>query len=39
MQSLGNTGLWLALLTFYLFRGGLQVLRYSTLAQRPWPER
>ncbi|MBS0248172.1 MAG: MATE family efflux transporter [Proteobacteria bacterium] len=39
MQSLGNTGLWLALLTFYLFRGGLQVMRYRSLAQRPWPER
>lgn len=39
MHSLGNTGLWLAFLTFYVFRGGLQVLRYPSLARKPWPER
>lgn len=39
LHSFGNTGLWLALLTFYLFRGGLQMLRYRSLSQRPWPQR
>lgn len=39
LQALGNTGLWLALLIFYVFRGGLQVLRYPSLARKPWPPR
>ncbi|MBS0534206.1 MAG: MATE family efflux transporter [Proteobacteria bacterium] len=39
LQTLGNTGLWLALLIFYVLRGGLQVLRYPGLARKPWPER
>ena len=33
-QPLGNTGLWLALLTFYLARGALQAARYPVLARR-----
>jgi MATE family multidrug resistance protein len=33
-QPLGNTGLWLALLTFYLARGALQAARYPALARR-----
>jgi len=39
LQSFGNTGLWLALLVFYVFRGGLQMLRYPALARKPWPPR
>lgn len=39
LQAFGNTGLWLALLIFYVFRGGLQVLRYRSLARQPWPPR
>ncbi|OJY42275.1 MAG: MATE family efflux transporter [Rhizobiales bacterium 64-17] len=33
-QPLGNAGLWLALVTFYLVRGVLQAARYPTLARR-----
>lgn len=33
-QPLGNAGLWLALLTFYLARGVLQAARYPVLARR-----
>src|SRR3569833_1923995 len=39
LQAFGNTGLWLALLIFYVFRGGLQILRYRSLAHQPWPPR
>lgn len=33
-HPLGNTGLWVALLTFYLARGALQAARYPALARR-----
>lgn len=33
-HPLGNTGLWVALLTFYLARGALQAARYPVLARR-----
>lgn len=33
-HPLGNTGLWVALLTFYLGRGALQAARYPALARR-----
>lgn len=39
LQAFGNTGLWLALLIFYVCRGGLQALRYRSLACQPWPPR
>jgi MATE family multidrug resistance protein len=31
LQPFGNTGLWIAYLTFYAARGGLQALRYPSL--------
>ena len=31
LQPFGNAGLWIALLVFYVARGGLQALRYSAL--------
>ncbi|RTL52600.1 MAG: MATE family efflux transporter [Bradyrhizobiaceae bacterium] len=34
LQPLGNTGLWLALLTFLLARGALQALRYPALLEK-----
>lgn len=35
MEPLGNTGLWLAFLVFFLARGGLQAARYPALARQP----
>jgi MATE family multidrug resistance protein len=37
--SLGNTGLWIALLTFYVFRSSLLGLRYRWLIRADWPPR
>ena len=37
--SLGNTGLWIAMLSFYVFRSGLLGLRYSWLIRADWPPR
>ncbi|WP_338830479.1 MATE family efflux transporter [Bradyrhizobium sp. 27S5] len=34
LSSFGNTGLWIALLGFYVARGGLQGLRYSALLRK-----
>jgi MATE family multidrug resistance protein len=34
LRPLGNTGLWLALLSYYIWRGGLQALRYPALVRR-----
>jgi len=34
LQPLGNTGLWLALLSHYVWRGGLQALRYPAMVRR-----
>lgn len=34
MRSLGNTGLWLALLVHYAARGGLQALRYPAMVRK-----
>lgn len=36
LQSLGNTGLWSALLVFFIARGVLQALRYPALARAPF---
>ncbi|MFA6266699.1 MAG: MATE family efflux transporter [Pseudolabrys sp.] len=36
--SLGNTGLWIALLTFYVFRSGLLAARYFTLVRTQLPD-
>ncbi len=33
---LGNTGLWIAILSFFLARGGLQAARYPALVRRPF---
>ncbi len=35
-QSLGNGGLWTAMLVFFLARGGLQAARYPALVKRPF---
>ena len=35
LQPLGNAGLWLAFLVFFLARGGLQAARYPALVKRP----
>jgi MATE family multidrug resistance protein len=35
-EPLGNTGLWIAILVFFLSRGGLQAARYPALARRPF---
>ena len=34
LHGFGNTGLWTALLVFYVARGGLQALRYPALLRR-----
>lgn len=33
LRPLGNTGLWIALLSHYVWRGGLQALRYPAMVQ------
>jgi MATE family multidrug resistance protein len=38
LRSLGNAGLWDALLVFYAARGGLQALRYPALLRKSFPE-
>ena len=35
-ESLGNAGLWIAFLVFFLARGGLQAARYPALVARPF---
>jgi MATE family multidrug resistance protein len=35
-QPLGNTGLWLAILAFFLARGAFQAARYPALLRRPF---
>ena len=35
-QPLGNTGLWIALLVFFIARGVLQAARYPALVKRPF---
>jgi len=35
-MPLGNTGLWVAILSFFLARGGLQAARYPALVKRPF---
>jgi MATE family multidrug resistance protein len=37
--SLGNTGLWIAMLSFYVFRSALLGLRYRWLIRAEWPPR
>jgi MATE family multidrug resistance protein len=32
-QPLGNTGLWIAILSFFLARGALQMARYPALVR------
>jgi MATE family, multidrug efflux pump len=36
LQSLGNAGLWIAFLVFYLARGALQAARYPALVRTPF---
>lgn len=36
LQQLGNTGLWIALLIFFIARGVLQALRYPALVRMPF---
>ena len=36
MEPLGNAGLWIAFLVFFLARGGLQAARYPALARQPF---
>lgn len=37
LQPLGNTGLWVALLMFFLARGVLQMVRYPALSRATFP--
>ncbi|MBI5129085.1 MAG: MATE family efflux transporter [Rhodopseudomonas palustris] len=37
LRSFGNTGLWLALLSHYVWRGGLQALRYPAMLRSSFP--
>ncbi len=36
LQPLGNTGLWIALLIFFIARGAFQAARYPSLARAPF---
>ena len=36
LSPLGNAGLWLAMLSFFIARGVLQALRYPALARKPF---
>ena len=36
LEPLGNAGLWMAFLVFFLARGGLQAARYPALVKRPF---
>jgi MATE family multidrug resistance protein len=36
LEPLGNAGLWIAFLVFFLARGGLQATRYPALLKRPF---
>lgn len=36
LQPLGNAGLWIALLIFFIARGVLQAARYPALVRRPF---
>ena len=38
LRSLGNTGLWGALLVHYAARGGLQALRYPAMFRTSFPK-
>jgi len=38
LQPFGNTGLWIAYLTFYAARGALQALRYPSLLRASFPD-
>ncbi|WP_080507890.1 MATE family efflux transporter [Rhodopseudomonas palustris] len=37
LRPLGNTGLWIALLLHYVWRGGLQALRYPAMLRTSFP--
>ncbi|ABE38029.1 MATE efflux family protein [Rhodopseudomonas palustris BisB5] len=37
LRPLGNTGLWIALLSHYIWRGGLQALRYPAMLRASFP--
>ncbi|MCG6205313.1 MATE family efflux transporter [Rhodopseudomonas sp. HC1] len=37
LRPFGNTGLWLALLLHYVWRGGLQALRYPAMLRQSFP--
>ncbi|RJF68557.1 MATE family efflux transporter [Rhodopseudomonas palustris] len=39
LRPFGNTGLWLALLLHYVWRGGLQALRYPAMLRLSFPTR